>query len=88
MNRRPFAPGLENTHLTRKVRPRLSIADLDIRASTTIDETSTVSRIFNRLRNISTSSLQNPDEVSQNVTLQPPFRTGAGTTVGLNDNPL
>ncbi|GJZ32026.1 ribonuclease H-like domain-containing protein [Tanacetum coccineum] len=87
MNQRPFAPGLENTHLTRNVRPRLSIADLDIRASTTIDGTSTVSRIFNRLRNISTSSLQNPDEVSQNVTLQPPFRTGAGT-VGPNDNPL
>nr|GEX15674.1 hypothetical protein [Tanacetum cinerariifolium] len=61
----------------------------DIRASTTIDGTSTpVSRIFDRLRNISTSSLQNPDEVSQNVTLQPPFRTGAGTTVALNDSPL
>nr|GEW52454.1 hypothetical protein [Tanacetum cinerariifolium] len=83
MNQRPFAPGLENTHLTRNVRPRLSTADSDIRASTTIDGTSTpVSRIFYRLRNISTNSLQNPDEVSENVTLQPPFRTVAGSPNG------
>ncbi|GJR99449.1 hypothetical protein Tco_0315958 [Tanacetum coccineum] len=66
MNQRPFAPGLENTHLTRNVRPHLSTADSDIRVSTTIDGTSTISRIFNRLRNRSTSSLQNLDEVSGN----------------------
>ncbi|GKC61180.1 RNA-directed DNA polymerase, eukaryota, reverse transcriptase zinc-binding domain protein, partial [Tanacetum coccineum] len=37
----------------------------------------------------SSSSLQfQTVEVSQNVTLQLPFRTGADTTVALNDNPL
>nr|GEU91763.1 hypothetical protein [Tanacetum cinerariifolium]GEV25821.1 hypothetical protein [Tanacetum cinerariifolium] len=86
VNQRPFFPGLENTHLNRNVRPHLSTVDSDIRASTTIDGTSTpVSRIFDRLRNISTEVSQN---VTQNVTLQPPFGTGAGTTVALNDNPL
>ncbi|GJX21995.1 hypothetical protein Tco_0226440 [Tanacetum coccineum] len=49
MNQHPFAQGLENTHLTRNVRPRLSTANSDIRASTTMDGTITpVSRIFDR----------------------------------------